>query len=91
MAERIMMDPKDRYIAEAAEHGRCTENDDYKKGNMAYDRLMSALAELRGHADISCRCEQNSPLPFLSTSQPVRRANWNSTQKWFCENGERGG
>jgi hypothetical protein len=51
MAERIMMDPKDRYIAEAAEHGRCTENGDYKKGNMAYDRLMSALAELRGHAD----------------------------------------
>jgi hypothetical protein len=35
MAERIMMDPKDRYIAEAAEHGRCTENGDYKKGNMA--------------------------------------------------------
>jgi hypothetical protein len=51
MAERIIMDPKNRYIAEAAEHGRCTENGNYKRGNVAYDRVIAALAELRGHAD----------------------------------------
>jgi hypothetical protein len=59
---RIMMDPKDRYIAEAAEHGRCTENGDYKKGNMAYDRLMSALAELRGHAGPQSQLEFNAKM-----------------------------
>ena len=46
-----MMDPKDRYIAEATEHGRCTESGDYKKGNAAFDRMKVALAELRGRAD----------------------------------------
>ncbi|HTG25013.1 MAG TPA: DUF2019 domain-containing protein [Reyranella sp.] len=46
-----MMDPEDRYIAEATEHGRCTESGDYKRGNSAYDRMIAALAELRGHAD----------------------------------------
>jgi hypothetical protein len=46
-----MVDPKDRYIAEAAEHGRCTESGDYKRGNTAFDRMNAALAELRGRAD----------------------------------------
>jgi hypothetical protein len=46
-----MVDPKDRYIAEAAEHGRCTESGDYKRGNAAFDRMNVALAELRGRAD----------------------------------------
>jgi hypothetical protein len=45
------MDIKDRYIAAAAEHGRCTENGDFKRGNAAYDRMIAALAELRGRAD----------------------------------------
>ena len=46
-----MVDPKDRYIAAAAEHGRCTESGDYKRGNAAFDRMNAALAELRGRAD----------------------------------------
>jgi hypothetical protein len=45
------MNEKDRYVAEAAEHGRCTESGDFKKGNAAYDRMKVALAELRGRAD----------------------------------------
>jgi hypothetical protein len=45
------VDPKDRYIAAAAEHGRCTESGDYKRGNAAFDRMKAALAELRGRAD----------------------------------------
>jgi Domain of unknown function (DUF2019) len=46
-----MTDPKDRYIAAAAEHGQCTESGDYKRGNAAFDRAIAALAELRGCAD----------------------------------------
>ena len=46
-----MMDPKDRFIAEAAEHGRCAESGDYKSGNKAFDRMLAALAELQGRAD----------------------------------------
>jgi hypothetical protein len=46
-----MVDPKDRYIAAAAEHGRCTESGDYKRGNAAFDRMNAALVELRGRAD----------------------------------------
>jgi hypothetical protein len=46
-----MADPKDRYLAAAAEHGRCTESGDYKKGNAAYDRMIAALAELRERSD----------------------------------------
>src|SRR5260370_5508052 len=46
-----MADPKERYVAETAEHGRCTESGDYKRGNAAYDRMIAALAELRGRAD----------------------------------------
>jgi hypothetical protein len=46
-----MVDSKDRYIAEATEHGRCTESGDYKKGNAAFDRMSAALAELRERAD----------------------------------------
>ena len=46
-----MVDPKDRFIAEAAEHGRCTESGDYKRGNAAFDRMLTALAELQGCAD----------------------------------------
>jgi hypothetical protein len=46
-----MVDPKDRYIADAAEHGRCTESGDYKRGNAAFDRMIGALAELRERAD----------------------------------------
>ena len=46
-----MTDPKDRFIAEAAEHGRCTESDDYKRGNKAFDRMLTAVAELQAHAD----------------------------------------
>jgi hypothetical protein len=45
------MNEKDRYIAAAAEHGRCTESGDYKTGNAAFDRMIAALAELRGRAD----------------------------------------
>jgi len=46
-----MVDPKDRYIAEATEHGRCTESGDYRTGNKAYDRMIAALTELRERAD----------------------------------------
>ena len=46
-----MVDSKDRYIAEAAEHGRCLESGDFKRGNAAYDRMIAALAELRERAD----------------------------------------
>ena len=46
-----MANPKDRYVAEATEHGRCTDSGDYKKGNAAYDRMNAALAQLREHAD----------------------------------------
>jgi hypothetical protein len=46
-----MMDPKDRYVAEATEHGRCTESGDYKRGNAAYDRMIVALGELRSFHD----------------------------------------
>ena len=46
-----MVDPKDRFIAEAAEHGRCTESGDYKKGNAAFDRVIAVVAELRERAD----------------------------------------
>jgi hypothetical protein len=46
-----MMDSKDRYIAEATEHGRCVEGGDFKKGNAAYDRMIVALMELRGRTD----------------------------------------
>jgi Domain of unknown function (DUF2019) len=45
------MNEKDRYIAAAAEHGRCTESGDFKKGNAAYDRIIAVLKELRRHAD----------------------------------------
>jgi hypothetical protein len=46
-----MVDPVDRYVASAAEHGRCTESGDYKKGNAAFDRMKRALAEIRRGAD----------------------------------------
>ena|SRR6267154_1404721 len=46
-----MADPKERYVAETAEHGRCTESGDYKRGNAAFDRMNAALAKLRGRAD----------------------------------------
>jgi hypothetical protein len=46
-----MVDLKDRYIADATEHGRCTESGDYKKGNAAFDRMTATLAELRERAD----------------------------------------
>lgn len=46
-----MVDPKNRYIADATEHGRCTESGDYKRGNAAFDRMLATLAELRGHED----------------------------------------
>lgn len=46
-----MVDPKDCYVAEATEHGRCTDSGDYKRGNAAYDRMKAALSELRGRAD----------------------------------------
>ena len=46
-----MVDSKDRYVADATEHGRCTETGDYKRGNAAYDRMIAALKELRGQAD----------------------------------------
>lgn len=45
------MNEKDRYVAEAAEHGRCTESGDFRKGNAAYDRMKAALAELRERPD----------------------------------------
>ena len=46
-----MVDPKDRFIAEATEHGRCAESGDYDKGNAAFDRMIAALAALRERAD----------------------------------------
>ena len=46
-----MVDPKGRFIAEAVEHGRCTEGGDYKRGNKAFDRMLAAHAELQGYAD----------------------------------------
>ncbi len=46
-----MVDLKDRYMAAAAEHGRCTESGNYKKGNAAFDRMKAALAGLRGSGD----------------------------------------
>ncbi|MEA2912456.1 MAG: hypothetical protein QOJ15_4537 [Bradyrhizobium sp.] len=46
-----MIDPKDRFIAEAAEHGRCTESGDYKRGNTAFDRMLAAHAELKAYPD----------------------------------------
>jgi hypothetical protein len=45
------MDPKERYIAEATEHGRYAESGDFKRGNAAFDRKLAALAELRRHSD----------------------------------------
>jgi hypothetical protein len=45
------MDPKDRYIAAAAEHGRCAESGDYKRGNKAFDRVLAAIAELQRYVD----------------------------------------
>jgi Domain of unknown function (DUF2019) len=45
------MDPKDRYIADAAEHGHCTESGDFKRGNAAFDRMIATLAELRRRPD----------------------------------------
>jgi hypothetical protein len=49
--ENTMTSSKDRYIAEVAEHGRCTESGDYKRGNAAFDRMKIALAELRRSPD----------------------------------------
>lgn len=46
-----MTSPKDRYIAAAVEHGRCTENGDFRKGNAAFDRMKAVLAELRQGVD----------------------------------------
>jgi|EndMetStandDraft_7_1072992.scaffolds.fasta_scaffold14736_2 hypothetical protein len=46
-----MVDLKDRYVAAATEHGRCTESGDYKRGNAAYDQMIAALAELREFPD----------------------------------------
>jgi hypothetical protein len=45
------MDWKDRFIAEATEHGRCLENGDFKRGNAAIARRIAALGELRRCAD----------------------------------------
>ncbi len=45
------MNEEDRYVAAVAEHGRCTESGDFKRGNAAYDRMIAALSELRRHAD----------------------------------------
>jgi hypothetical protein len=36
-----MVDEKDRYIAEAAEHARCLENGDFKRGNAAIEKKMT--------------------------------------------------
>jgi hypothetical protein len=46
-----MVDAKDRYIAEAADHGRGLESGDSERANTAIERMMAALLELRGHAD----------------------------------------
>jgi hypothetical protein len=46
-----MLDPKDRFISEATEHGRCTESGDYKRGNAAFDRMLAAYADLRKRPD----------------------------------------
>jgi len=43
-----MADPKDRYIAEAAEHGRCTESGDYKRGNAALIGCSRPLPNCKG-------------------------------------------
>ena len=46
-----MVNTRDLYVAAIAEHGRCKESGDYKRGNAAYDRMTAALAELRGRVD----------------------------------------
>lgn len=46
-----MVQPKDRFIAKAVEHGRCAESGDYRRGNVAFDQMLAALAELRARAD----------------------------------------
>jgi hypothetical protein len=46
-----MTDEKHRYIAEAAEHGRCLENGDFRTGNAAADRKMALLAQWRKRPD----------------------------------------
>jgi hypothetical protein len=46
-----MVDEKTRYITEAAEHGRCLEIGDFRRGNAAIERMMSALAKLRARPD----------------------------------------
>jgi len=45
------MSSRDRYVAETVEHGRCTENGNFRKGNAAFDRMLAVLAELRRHVD----------------------------------------
>ena len=40
------VDPKDHYIAEAAEHGRCRESGDCKRGNAALDRMQLWLPKV---------------------------------------------
>ena len=41
----------EQYVANAAEHGRCTETGDFKKGNSAFDRMEAALTRLRQRSD----------------------------------------
>src|SRR5262249_7895868 len=45
------MNSKDQYAADAAQHGLCTESGDYKRGNVAVDRLMATAAKLRKGPD----------------------------------------
>ena len=46
-----MKNDREDFIANAIEHGSCTETGDFKKGNAAFDRLEDAVARLRQRDD----------------------------------------
>jgi hypothetical protein len=46
-----MKDDIEQYVANAAEHGRCVETGDFRKGNAAFDRMEAAVTRLRKRSD----------------------------------------
>jgi hypothetical protein len=46
-----MKDDVEQYVANAAEHGHCTETRDFKRGHAAFDRMEAALGRLRQRDD----------------------------------------
>jgi hypothetical protein len=51
LPRRNPVDERDRFVSEAAEHGRCTKSEDFRKGNAAFDATTAAAAELRRRDD----------------------------------------